>query len=74
MLVAGVPALLMCLVFEKFGGLRQPEHAELVGLDAHEWGVTNFDDDLEPSLGAVLPAEPVTPAPRSDSPVGGLPV
>jgi ammonia channel protein AmtB len=74
MLVAGVPALLMCLVFEKLGGLRQPEEAELIGLDAHEWGVTNFDDDLEPSLGAVLPAEPVTPAPRSDSPVGGLPV
>jgi hypothetical protein len=59
-------------VFEKLGGLRQPEEAELVGLDAHEWGVTNFDDDLEPSPGAVLPAEPVTPAPRSDFSVGGL--
>jgi ammonia channel protein AmtB len=74
MLVSGVPALLMCLLFERFGGLRQPEHAELVGLDAHEWDVSNFDDDLEPSLGAVRPAEPAMPAPRSDSPVGGLSV
>jgi len=57
-LVSGVPALLMCLVFEKFGGLRHPERAELVGLDAHQWGVANFDDDLEPGLGPVLPPEP----------------
>jgi ammonia channel protein AmtB len=73
MLVAGVPALVLCLVFEKFGGLRQPEQAELVGLDAHEWGVSNFDDDLEPTLGAALATAPVPPALLSDSPVGGAP-
>ena len=77
MLVSGVPALLLCLVFEKLGGLRQPEEAELVGLDAHEWGVSNFDDDLEPGLGPVLPPAPapgaVAPTQRTDS-VDGLPV
>ena len=75
-LVAGVPALLLCLLFEKFGGLRHPEHAELVGLDAHQWGVANFDDDLEPGLGPVLPPEPAAadPTVRADSTGGGLPV
>jgi ammonium transporter, Amt family len=77
MLVAGVPALVLCLVFEKLGGLRQPEQAELVGLDAHEWGVSNFDDDLEPALGAALAtapvAESVAPAQRGDATVGGAP-
>jgi Amt family ammonium transporter len=47
MLVAGVPALIMCLVFEKFGGLRVPEQAEVDGLDVTTWGVSNFADDLE---------------------------
>jgi ammonia channel protein AmtB len=47
MLVAGVPALIMCLVFEKFGGLRVPEQAEVDGLDITTWGVSNFADDLE---------------------------
>jgi Amt family ammonium transporter len=49
MLIAGVPALVMCLVFEKFGGLRVPEEAELVGMDITQWGVSNFDDDLGPA-------------------------
>ena len=50
MLVVGVPALLMCLVFEKLGGLRATEEAELAGLDASQWGVSNFGDDLEPPV------------------------
>jgi Amt family ammonium transporter len=48
MLVAGVPALIMCLLFEKFGGLRVSEETELVGVDVAQWGVSNFDDDLRP--------------------------
>ncbi|GAB3394338.1 hypothetical protein H5411_33225 [Amycolatopsis echigonensis] len=47
MLVSGVPALLLCLVFERFGGLRASEQEELVGLDQARWGVSNFADDLE---------------------------
>ena len=53
MLVAGVPALIMCLIFEKFGGLRVSEEAELVGLDVTQWGVSNFDDDLDASPSTV---------------------
>jgi ammonia channel protein AmtB len=62
MLVAGVPALLMCLVFEKFGGLRASEEAELAGLDVTEWGVSNFGDDLESPSPAALPGASATPA------------
>jgi ammonia channel protein AmtB len=46
-LVSGVPALILCLVFERFGGLRVSEETELLGLDVTQWGVTNFGDDLE---------------------------
>ncbi|MCW2575946.1 MAG: ammonium transporter, partial [Modestobacter sp.] len=56
MLIAGVPALVMCLVFEKFGGLRVPEEAELVGMDITQWGVSNFDDDLVPADPRAAPA------------------
>jgi Amt family ammonium transporter len=52
MLVAGVPALIMCLLFEKFGGLRVSEETELVGVDVTQWGVSNFDDDLRPPTAA----------------------
>ncbi|SFL00341.1 ammonium transporter [Geodermatophilus ruber] len=77
MLVSGVPALLMCLVFEKLGGLRRTEQAEIIGLDVDQWGVTNFGDDLEPGLGPVLPpepvAEPMASATRTHSTPSGLP-
>lgn len=53
-LLSGITALVLCLIFEKFGGLRVPEQAELAGLDHHHWGVSNFDDDLEPPLVGVL--------------------
>jgi Amt family ammonium transporter len=71
-LVAGVPTLLMCLFFEKVGGLRATEEAELVGLDVTQWGITNFGDDLEPPL----PAAPVRPAAPSGNhrQAGGVPV
>ncbi|MBB3087059.1 ammonium transporter [Geodermatophilus sabuli] len=75
MLVAGVPALLMCLFFERFGGLRVDEEAELTGLDAAQWGVSNFADDLDP---AAAPASSVIPpsrqAPEGTPTGGGLPV
>lgn len=48
--VVGVPALVMCLLFERFGGLRVSEEAELGGLDVHQWGVSNFADDDVASL------------------------
>lgn len=57
-LVSGVPALILCLVFERFGGLRVSEETELLGLDVTQWGVTNFGDDLE---GAALPRVPGQP-------------
>lgn len=43
--VVGIPALLMCLLFERFGGLRVDEEGELMGLDITQWGVSNFADD-----------------------------
>jgi Amt family ammonium transporter len=52
----------MCLLFEKFGGLRVSEETELVGVDVAQWGVSNFDDDLRPPTarqpGATGPAAP----------------
>jgi ammonium transporter, Amt family len=63
MLVSGVPALVMCLVFEKLGGLRVPEQAEVDGLDATQWGVSNFADDLDPGA---LPGAATPPAPIAD--------
>lgn len=71
MLVSGVPALVLCLIFERFGGLRVSEEAELMGLDGHHWGVSNFDDDLEPPIVGVLPA-PADDAARPT--IGGVPV
>jgi ammonium transporter, Amt family len=55
MLLSGVTALVLCLIFERLGGLRVPEEVEIVGLDQYQWGVSNFDDDLEPLVDA-LPA------------------
>lgn len=43
--VVGIPALVMCLVFERFGGLRISEETEVDGLDAHQWGGSNYADD-----------------------------
>ncbi|MDR3487442.1 MAG: hypothetical protein P4M05_21370 [Bradyrhizobium sp.] len=46
MAVAGIPAFILCLIFEKTSGLRIPAETELTGLDAAHWGVNNFGDDL----------------------------
>ena len=78
-LLSGIVALVLCLIFERFGGLRVAEDAELGGLDHHHWGVSNFDDDLEPPLAALSPAgtaDPVqVPSASSGDPQGdGLPV
>jgi ammonia channel protein AmtB len=48
--VVGIPALVMCLVFERFGGLRISEEAEIGGLDVHQWGGSNYGDDDVASL------------------------
>jgi ammonium transporter, Amt family len=66
-LVVGVPALIMCLIFEKLGGLRVSEETELVGLDVDQWGMTNFGDDLRPPVLGEVPAavSPATGLPTS---------
>jgi Amt family ammonium transporter len=69
MLVAGVPALVMCLIFEKLGGLRVTEEVEIVGLDFDQWGMSNFGDDLRPAAHGEIPAQvsPVTGMPAAGS-------
>lgn len=60
MVVAGVPALLLCFLFEMTTGLRVSTEAELKGLDDTNWGASNFGDDLRgSSLAAAshIPAE-----------------
>jgi ammonia channel protein AmtB len=37
--LAAIPTLLLCLVFERVGGLRVSEADELEGIDAVQWGV-----------------------------------
>lgn len=73
MVVAGVPALVMCLIFERFGGLRVTGEAELVGLDLTQWGVHNFGDDLDVAPQPVLieqhAATEEMPASRRDTPL-----
>jgi ammonia channel protein AmtB len=48
--VVGVPALVMCLIFERFGGLRISEAVEIGGIDVHQWGGVNYGDDDVASL------------------------
>ena len=43
--VVGIPALVMCLVFERSGGLRISEEAELGRARPHQWGGSNYADD-----------------------------
>lgn len=60
MVVAGVPALLLCFFFEMTTGLRVSTEAELKGLDDTNWGASNFGDDLRGSSLATashIPAE-----------------
>ncbi|MCF7547516.1 hypothetical protein [Pseudonocardia sp. WMMC193] len=67
MLVAGVPALLMCLLFERFGGLRADAAAEVAGLDRTRWGVENSSDDLDASAAPALPAVGASPVEQEES-------
>jgi ammonium transporter, Amt family len=46
MLISGIPALVLCRVFEKTSGLRISEETEFGGLDKATWGVANMADDL----------------------------
>jgi ammonia channel protein AmtB len=59
MAISGIPCLILCLIFERFGGLRVSEETEVIGLDAAHWGTTNFGDDLDPPVTAVPGAEVV---------------
>ncbi|WP_066288172.1 hypothetical protein [Arthrobacter sp. B6] len=45
-LLAAIPCLIICLIFERFGGLRVPEQVEIAGLDAAHWKTENFADEL----------------------------
>ncbi|MBS1879093.1 MAG: ammonium transporter [Actinobacteria bacterium] len=45
MLIAAVPCLLICLAFERKGGLRVSEAEELVGLDQTYWGMNNYGEE-----------------------------
>lgn len=75
-LVAGLPALVMAFLFERFGGLRVSEEEELAGIDLTEWATANHSDDgvrqgLSPVPQPVAPigtdesAGPAEPAPAS---------
>jgi ammonia channel protein AmtB len=50
MTVSGIPALIMCLAFEKFGALRVSHEAELIGLDMANWDMNCCDDDITPRI------------------------
>ena len=69
MLVAGVPALLLCLAFESRGKLRVTEEQEIAGLDRTYW---DTDNELHETLLVVAEVnsadptgEPVTGSPTS---------
>jgi Amt family ammonium transporter len=57
MAVSGIPALIMCLLFEKFGALRISHEAELIGLDMANWDMNCCDDDLNPQPTATMPLD-----------------
>ena len=67
MAIAAIPCLIMCLLFERFGGLRVTEQEEIAGMDQTFWGVDNYDDE---TLDVVAvrggddrsPKQPLTPA------------
>lgn len=46
MLISGIPALILCFLFENTCGLRISHEAEVAGLDATYWGIPNAGDDL----------------------------
>jgi ammonia channel protein AmtB len=46
MLLAAVPCLLICLIYERRGKLRVSEADEIAGLDESVWGVTNHGEEI----------------------------
>lgn len=44
--LAAVPCLLLCLLFERTTGLRVSEDQEIAGLDQTYWGTRNFGDEV----------------------------
>ncbi|CAN7781962.1 ammonium transporter [Caballeronia sp. LjRoot34] len=49
MAVSGIPAFLLCLVFEKFRALRISRDVEVVGLDMFHWNISCHGNDIEPT-------------------------
>ena len=62
MAVSAIPCFVMCLIFERFGGLRVSEEDELLGLDLAHWDVANSEAEvLTGDRNGGLP-EPLAPA------------
>jgi ammonia channel protein AmtB len=70
MAISGIPCLLMCLFFERVGGLRISEAEEIAGLDATYWDVPNYEVER---LGAAAPngdGVPAAATPQPAAPAG----
>jgi hypothetical protein len=52
-LLTGVLALLMALLFERFGGLRISAEQEIAGQDSTLWGVTAEEESSPATAGGV---------------------
>lgn len=67
--LAGIPCLIICLLFEKTSGLRVTEAEEIAGLDRTYWAVDNYGDEpggangARPDEAAVLGGVPETTLP-----------
>jgi Amt family ammonium transporter len=58
MLIAAIPCYLICLFFERKGGLRISEEQELAGLDQTYWGMDNYGDEPELDVAGSATAAP----------------
>jgi ammonia channel protein AmtB len=67
--LAGIPCLIICLLFEKTTGLRVTEAEEIAGMDRTYWDVDNYGDEPVAAIGgrpdeaAVLGGVPVATLP-----------
>jgi ammonia channel protein AmtB len=72
MLVAGVPCYLLCLFFERFGGLRVTEAEEIAGADRTYWGISNYEVETLRTEGELEAPHAAAPG-SDDSPLVGGP-